>query len=144
MDGILVVGIALLIGVPLVATAAVRVAASIPACEPDGRSESVDPVPRFPGWITRTWLLAALTVPILLLDYSSSPTAWIFWWSLAGPFTLEHFGSSSISEAIVMASVLFAMVTAHPVWPNRATAVLSLIGVGSWFMLGFGYLRMAV
>lgn len=144
MDRILVVGLALLIGVPLVAAAAVSVAASLPADQPHPTSGSADPTPRLPGWIARTWLIVALVVPILLLDYASSPTSWIFWWSLAGPFTLEHFWSSSMSEATVMASVLLLMAAAHPVRPNRWGAVLSIVGVGSWFMVGFGYIRQSV
>lgn len=136
--------LALLIGVPLVAAAAVRVAASIPAREPDRTSGSVYPIPSLPGWIARTWLLAALFVPILLLDYTSSPTSWIFWWSLAGPFTFVHFGSSSMSDAAVLAAVLLLMAAAHPVRPNRVSAMFSILGVGGWFIMGFGYIRQSV
>lgn len=144
MDGILVAGLALLLGVPLMATFVVKVAASIPAEEPDPTVRLAGPTPRLPAWIARTWLLGALAVPMLILAYASSPTSWIFWWSLAGPFTLERFGSSSMTEAVVEASLLLVMAAAHPLRPNRVTAVLSIVGAGTWFMLGFGFIRQSV
>ena len=144
VDGILVAALALLIGVPLMAALAVKVAASIPADEPDPTLALAGPTPRLPGWIARTWLLGALAVPMLLFAYTTSPTSWIFWWSVAGPFTLEHFGSSSMSEAVVSASLLLVMMAAHPAQPNRVTAALSILAVGVWFMLGFGFIRQAV
>ena len=144
MDGILVAALALLIGVALMAALAVKVAASIPADEPDPKVALGGPTPRIPGWIARTWLLGALAVPMLLLAYTTSPTSWIFWWSLAGPLTLEHFGSSSMSTAVGEASVLLVMAAAHPVRPSRVTAVLSILGAGAWFMLGFGFIRQSV
>jgi hypothetical protein len=89
-------------------------------------------------------LLGVLAVPMLILTYASSPTSWIFWWSLAGPFTLERFGGSSMTEAVVGASLLLVMASAHPLRPNRVTAVLSTVGAGTWFMLGFGFIRQSV
>lgn len=82
---------------------------------------------------------------MLVLDYATAPNTMIFWWSLAGPFTVARFGTSgSTIQASVMASILVAMAAAHPVRPNWVTALVCIVGFGAWFMFGFGTMRLSV
>ena len=145
VDSTLVVGLAPITGIPLLALVATRVAASIPARAADPESGVTLAPPQFPGWVKRTWLIAAMVVPMLSLDYATSPDAMIFWWSLAGPFSIARFGTGvSMLEASMMASILVAMTAAHPVRPSWLTALACISGFGAWFICGFGTVRAAV
>ena len=124
---------------PILVALLARVAAAVPA--QDG-----DPMrPRFPSWLRRSWLPAAMACGMAVVAASNSPSPTLALWSLAGPWAVRAFGAGiATGEVVAITILLVAGIGSFPLRPGSVTAVLCLLCGLCWFALGFGTVRIGV
>jgi hypothetical protein len=137
------IGFAWFAGVVILHAAIPRIAAAV---SPRGTNSAAECAsPRFPGWVTRTWLPALQAMAFVAFASAFSPTWGLFLWSFAGPWTVVAFGAeASIAVAVVVTMLLLSGVAAYSIRPNVYTAMVCLICGACWFALGFGTVKAGV
>lgn len=116
---------AALLAAPLLLVGTARLAATIPATT----------TPRQANLPARLWLLGTLGLlagSLYLLSSQSLPTTAI----LSGPLFALTLDETPASPWLGLADLLLAAMVSHPLWPCRATALLTLTGAAAWALSG--------
>jgi len=89
-----------------------------------------------PALFLLVFAASGLCILVAVKMFVFSPALFTLWYSiLAGPFSaLWIFPEQEAWSTI--GAVNFALLFAHPIWPSRATVVLTYLAFASWLLWG--------
>jgi hypothetical protein len=89
-----------------------------------------------PALILLVFAATGLCVLVAVKMFVLSPALFLLWYSiLAGPFSALWILPLQPGWATIGA-VNLTLLFAHPIWPSRATAILTIVAFASWLFWG--------
>ncbi len=89
-----------------------------------------------PAVILLALAAAGLCMLVAVKTFVFSPALFTLWYSVvAGPFSALWILPEQ-SEWASMGAVNLTLLFAHPIWPSRATAILTILAFASWLFWG--------